>query len=383
MTTTRIAVGLGEHADGYRTGQMVARAALDDLNGATPALALLFTSHADPQGVLRGVNATLPEVPLIGGTSAGEYTAAGYVEGGAGLMLIASEAIQFHPLFHKRTWLRRGRRLLGRLVGTSEAGLGGPHHHRALVLFPDDESMSLDGVVERAMTETGMLYDILGGPALPHPPRPPTVFFNDRLMQAGLSGAEILSTQPVGLALANGWQPTSGPYRVTAVEPGRILTIDGRPAQEVYEDFLAARGLALNRETLAAHPVGVCAATCKVSVVLKGFDADGALLVTSPPPAGSRLHILSTERDAMITAAVRAIQGAGQAMEQPAGALFIDCMSTSVVLAESYQAQRAAVQQQLGAVPFLGFRSHGVLVRLPGQTNGHFECSVAACMLPV
>jgi small ligand-binding sensory domain FIST len=86
----------------------------------------------------------------------------------------------------------------------------------------------------------------------------------------------------------------------------------------------------------------------------------------------------------MVTAARRAVQQALQPLgDQPkAGALFIDCMSTGWVLADAYAQQRSAVQQYLGDVPFLGFRSHGVLARLQGQTAGHYECSVAACVLP-
>jgi hypothetical protein len=115
-----------------------------------------------------------------------------------------------------------------------------------------------------------------------------------------------------------------------------------------------------------------------------GFDETGALKVTSPPATGQLIFILSTETDAMVTAAERAIQQATHrlAAQPGAGALFIDCMSTGWVLDDAYPRQRAAVQSCLGNLPFLGFRSHGVLARLQGQTAGHYECSVAACLLP-
>jgi hypothetical protein len=135
---------------------------------------------------------------------------------------------------------------------------------------------------------------------------------------------------------------------------------------------------------LFQHPIGICqTGDCKVSVLM-GVDSSGALLATSPPPESSLVHILGTQPDAMITAAQRAIEQALAAVDgrQPAGVLFIDCMSTAMVLEGAYAQQRQAVQQTLGELPFLGFRSHGVLARLRGQISGHFECSVAACMLP-
>jgi hypothetical protein len=375
--------------EGRACGQNAARAALATLGPAPVALALLFTSHPDPADVLRGVHAALGDVPLIGATSAGEYSHQGYVEQGAGIMLVQTDDMQFYPMKHRRRWLGRSR-LLGQLQGTSERGLGSAFHHRTLMLFPDDQSMNLDGVVERAMTETALLYNILGGPGLMRPAvaQSPAVFYNDQFLRTGLSGTEVLSRVPLGLALANGWTPISGPYRVTQAGERRVIKLDGRPAREVYEDFFQARQIQFTEDTLSEtllhYPVGVCQdGGCKVGIVM-GCNKEGAVLMTSPPPAGSLVHILSAKSDALITAAEHAIQQALQKLDnQPkGGALFIDCVSTGMVLADAYQQQRAAVERCLGDIPFLSFRSHGVLARLQGQLNGHYECSVATCVLP-
>ena len=106
------------------------------------------------------------------------------------------------------------------------------------------------------------------------------------------------------------------------------------------------------------------------------------MLVTAPPPVGKLIHILAAQPDALVTAAGRAIDHARQRAETCAGALFIDCMSTAMVLGDTYRQQRAVVQERLGDVPFLGFRSQGVLSRLQGQTAGHYECSVGTFIFP-
>lgn len=388
MSSTRIGVGLSDAADAFTCGQEAAKAAQAQLGaGENTALALLFTSHSNPAAVLKGANDALGEPPLIGATSVGQYSHEGYVEHGAGVMLIQSDRIRFHTNRYRRRLFTR-QRMLAHLHGVTKEGLGSVYRHRALVLFPDDQTMNLDQVVDRAMTETGMLYDIVGGPSptADKPPRPPAVFFNRHVLHRGLSSTEILSQSPLGLALDNGWTTLSGPYRVTHADAHRIIRIDGRPAWEVYEDFLNERSIPYRLDTLSTttlhYPVGVCDnKTCKVSFLM-GFDRSGAMLVTSPPPVGRLIHILSTQPDAMVTAARRAVDSALQQTHSGAGALFIDCMSTGWVLADSYQRQRDAVQERLGDKPFLGFRSHGVLARLQGQTAGHYECSVAACIFP-
>lgn len=386
--TTQIGIGLDNSRQGYVCGQQAALAALSTLGAVPVSMAFLFTSHPQPEQVLKGVNQVLGEVTLIGATSSGDYTHQGYVEDGAGVMLIHSDQMQFHSLVRPQRWFRNSA-LLGKLRGISEDGLGSAFNHRKLILFPDDQSMNLNSLVDQAMTETALLYDILGGPSptMPAPLRNAAVFYNQQMVRTGLTGAEILSQQPIGLSLASGWTPISGPYRVTQVDEHRVITIDGRPAQEIYQDFLVEQNrskVALTPEVSLKYPIGICQdGDCKVSIGL-GFDHTGALQTTSPPPPNSLIHILTTQPDAMFSAAERAVQQAIRTLnnEDPAGLLFIDCMSTAMVLGSAYEQQRQAVSNALGDVPFLGFRSHGVLARLQGQMAGHYECSVAVCALP-
>ncbi len=389
MSKTQVGIGIDNAADGINIGRNIAHQAQEALGGASPTIALLFVSNKAPKQVLKGVLQVLDDVPLIGSTSAGEYSHSGYVEDGAGLMLIHADQIQFHPMGYQATWWKRSQPLLGQLIGTSEGGFGSRFNHRSLMLFPDDRSMNLDDVVERAINETGMLYDILGGPSptveLP-PPRPPMLFLNGKLFHNGMVGAEILSQHAFGLSIANGWQPISGPYRVTASEKGLINKMDGRPAREIYEDVLHEQGLALDlldSPELMKYPIGVCSnGDCRVSLAM-GFTPTGALKVTSAPAPNTIIHILVTEQNAMTDAARRSITRALQhTTTTPAGLLFIDCMSTAMVLGDSYDQQRQVVQATIGDVPFLGFRSHGVLARLSGQTNGHYECSVGTWVIP-
>lgn len=388
--TTNVSVGLDNRDQGHKCGKQAAEQALAGIEGGEVSLALLFTSHPQPTDVLKGAHVVLGDIPLIGTTTAGQYTHTGYAERGAGVMLIQSDKIRFHPLAHRQSWFDGGH-LLGKLEGTSERGLGSPFSHRTLMLFPDDQSMNLDRLVDRAVTETAMLYDIVGGPGLgAHQPasRSPMIFHNNHAFKAGLSATEVLSQEPLGLALANSWQPMGGTYRVTQTAAYQVVKIDGRPALEVYEDFLTEYAINSEENTLSIvalrHPIGICAdGKCKVSMII-GFDRSGAMLTASPPPVGSLIHILSTEPDAMLRAAQKAIQQAlsGIGNLPKAGALFIDCLTNGMVLADTYSQQRSVVQQCLGDIPFIGIRSAGVLARLQGQTAGHYECSVATCLLP-
>ncbi len=381
---TVVGVGLSDHEDAYASGIEAAQQAHVVLDNCPITMALLFTSQPNPRAVLSAVNHTLGHPPLVGATTAGQYTHTTYAERGTGIMLIASDQMQFYPLLNRRRWFG------GQLRGLTDEGFSSDFAHRTLMLFPDDQSMNLNTMLQTVLAETGMMYDILGGAGLPHraPPRPPAVFHGNQLFRSGYSGAEVLSQIPMGLALANGWKPLSGPYRITRANERQIIEIDGRPAREVYEDFLAEFGFDYTDDTLIdvalRHPIGVCeanGATCQVSL-LSHFGRNGAIACVSPPKTGTLIYFLATQPDAMLTAAQSAISRAATGSEPHAGALFIDCASTGMVLADAYQQQRAVVRQQLGDIPFLGVRSHGVLAGLQGEMAGHYECSVATFLLP-
>jgi hypothetical protein len=387
--TTRIGIGIADQSRGFTCGREAALQARAELGSHRVSLALLFSSHADLAQVLEGARSVVGDAPLIGATTGGQYSHQGYAEHGAGIMLIHSESIHFHLVNRPRAWVG-GERLLTNLQGISPGGLGSAFRHRTLMLFPDDQSMSLDVVVEKALTETAMLYDILGGPgqAGRTPPHPSAVFHNGHIFEMGLSGAEVLSQLPLGLSLAHGWMPFPVTYRITEADAHRVISIDGRAAREVYEDFLRENHIAYTDTTLPDillhYPMGNCRdGVCKVNM-LRRFESNGALQMASPPRTGSVVQFFSTRPDSMIMAATRAVQQAAGTMNgvNQAAALLIDCTGNGVVLGETYPQQRAAIQENLSDLPFLGIRSHGVLVRLQNQTAGHYECSVATCILP-
>jgi hypothetical protein len=303
--TTQIGIGLSDQQQGYECGRQAARTAYVQLGAVPVSLALLFTSHPEPHQVLKGVHAVLGTVPLVGTTTGGQYTHEGYVEHGAGVLLIHSEQIRFHALAHRQRWLT-SRKLFDPLYGLSQDGLGSSFTHRTLMVFPDDRSMNLDSVVEQAMTETALLYDILGGAGLSadEPARMPTLFHNDQVFRRGVCGVEMLSQRPVGMALANGWVPCSERYRVTRADAHRVITLDGRPPIEVFEDFFNEQRIEYQPEMLPKllphYPIGWCReGACKVNIAM-GFDQDGALQLISPPPSGELIQIFSTGPEAML-----------------------------------------------------------------------------------
>ena len=81
---TQVGVGLSNLTKGIDCGVDVAKAALDSLDTDSVGLAMLFVSHSQPAQVLKGVNSVLGNVPLIGASSAGEYTHEGLRAGWCG-----------------------------------------------------------------------------------------------------------------------------------------------------------------------------------------------------------------------------------------------------------------------------------------------------------
>jgi len=66
----------------------------------------------------------------------------------------------------------------------------------------------------------------------------------------------------------------------------------------------------------------------------------------------------------------------------PAGAFFFDCVATRLRLGQQFGEELAAVQRELGPVPFAGFNTYGQIAQADGQFNGFHNCTAVVCVFP-
>jgi hypothetical protein len=164
-----------------------------------------------------------------------------------------------------------------------------------------------------------------------------------------------------GVGVAHGWEPISAAHRVTEAEGNVIISLDWRPAFELYRELVephaAQRFNADNFFSIAkAYPLGIAKLGTEV-IVRDPIMVDGDKLVcVGEVPVGAFVHVLHGNRDTMIAAAIQARQGAEATLSsgQPHIELFVDCISRALFLEQEFdlelRAARSADLPMVGAL---------------------------------
>ncbi len=169
----------------------------------------------------------------------------------------------------------------------------------------------------------------------------------------------------IGHGSAGGWDPF-GPRRLVTRSKGNILyELDGKPALELYKQYLGERAeglpatgllfpLALSRSEGEGRRV--------VRTILAVDEATQSLTFAGDIPTGAYAQLMKAQLDRLIEGAEDA---AGRARVEGAGdtlAVAISCVGRRLVLRDRSDEEVEAVQQALpGGTQVVGFYSYGEL----------------------
>ncbi|MGB0126860.1 MAG: FIST N-terminal domain-containing protein [Rhodocyclaceae bacterium] len=247
---------------------------------------------------------------------------------------------------------------LASLSARTDAALSGSvPRGGTLLAFVDGRARRLGALTDSLFNAFGLDTDYLGGGAgsLDQDQRP-CVFTNEGL----LVDAAVLALTDIGagVGVAHGWEPISGPFKVTASDRNTIFSLDWRPAFEVYRDAVATHAncsfAAADFSDLAgAYPFGIAKLDNEM-VARSAHSQDGdALVCVGEVPQGSYVHILHGTPAGLTRAAGRACEIARSAYRRdrsPRGMLFIDCISRALFLGDDFSDELAAVDLGLPVV---------------------------------
>jgi len=391
---TRMATGVGTGDTGFDHGRTAAEAALAQIP-APPHLVLVFASprhnHSD---VLEGVQSVTHDAPLIGCSSAGEFTAAGVLSESVVVTVIHSNAMRFT--------VGRGRGLkqnLARAVTEAIAPFRGKSPdlltaglvHRTILLFTDPLVGGGEALIDELMVQTALQYELAGGAAGDDARFKSTpVFYQGDVLTDAFACAEILSPIPLGLGISHGWHPIGPTMRVTRSEGAVVKEINSRPALEVYRDFAREHGVTLEGKNvvpfLMDHIIGWLyqEGDQKLRVTLWPLD-DGSVVCASEIPEGALITLMqATARSVMETGG----HASRQAIERlqlatPAGMIALECVSQRLRIGEAGVSEELQqIQEVIGPVPIGGCHGYGQLLRTQRAFTGVMSASALAVVFP-
>jgi hypothetical protein len=372
-------------AAGAALGGEIARA----LPGAPPDAVILFaSSRYDYPALLEALAAACQPGCLVGSSSAGELNRGAQGEGMACAVALRAPEMRFTAGIARDLGVDRA--AAARQLTASFRGIATHDYlYRSALVLTDALAGLADELVEQLTVLTGGMYQLFGGGAGDDAHFERThVFCGTEAVTNAAVALEILSNKPVGIGVAHGWEPASGPMRVTEAEGARLVSLNAVPVAEVLQEHAEATGQRFDpadplpfflHNILGIETDG----GYKLRVPL-GVAPDGAIVCAAEIPAGATIRIMRASVASSSDAAARATTAAIAQLHglQPRVALFFDCVATRLRMGRDFGVELRALQDVLGTADYAGCNTYGQIARAEGQFSGFHNCTAVVCAIP-
>ncbi|HUF09756.1 MAG TPA: FIST N-terminal domain-containing protein [Rhodothermales bacterium] len=360
----KVGVGHSEDVDSADVIQEVLDACAEQLGGVTPQAGILFSAlDHDHQALVDGVMDRYPDLELIGATTDGEVSSAiGFAENSVTLMLFQSDKVSFAAGVG-RDISDNPERAGRQAAEMAMAGLDGAP--RLCVATPEGLFADIESALKGMAGVIGPDVPICGGLAGDQLSLSGTFQFHKRevLSQAA---PVLLFSDPlvVSTAIGCGWQPIGAKHRVTDVDGAVVKEIDGKPAIEIYEEYIGSFSI--------SHPLIVYPNDSDQSFLSAGMEAkEGGILFHIAVPIGSYVQLSSASRGEALDGAAAAAATVVERYpgSKPDAGFIFSCAGRRLLLGTRVADEYELLKEKLGAdVPVCGFYTYGELCPLPGGT---------------
>ncbi|WP_035701132.1 FIST signal transduction protein [Bradyrhizobium genomosp. I (2014)] len=373
--------------DSAAAGEYLAAEVQKALEKPPGALVVFAAPQHDHQAMLSSIRSRLPDTIVVGASSAGEFTNVTSGQGLACAMGLVGDDVIFSSSFGRnlsRDAAKAAQEIVSGFIDTPPSRFP----FRSALVMADALAGHADILVDQLTLATAGQYQFFGGGAGDNAQfQKTTVFCGEDVLSDAAVALEILSSKPVGVGVSHGWTAASKAYRVTASEGMRVISLNGFPAIEAFEDHAEQLGQTLDRENplpfFLHNIIGIEAGPDHRLRVPLAVDADGAVVCAAEVPRGSVLRIMRTSTASAVSAAKDAADAALAALGgSPAGALFFDCVATRLRMGDEFASELSSLQDRFSDVPLTGCNTHGQIARAEGQFSGFHNCTAVVCVFP-
>jgi hypothetical protein len=357
--------------------------------GDSPDAIIVFASpDYDHRTLLEALNEGCSPRMIVGASSAGEFT-----NNTLGVGLVSALAIR-DP--EARFSVGVGKNLKSDPAAAAKhivEGFKGDSEHafpyRSALVLTDALAGYADALTDQLTIATAGDYQFFGGGAGDNASFQRTTVFNGtEVLTDAAVALEILSRKPLGIGVSHGWEPASEAFRVTEADGMKLVSLNGLPAVEAFEEHAAAKGDKLDRASpipfFLQNILGIDTGNGYRLRVPLAVNEGGSIHCAAEVPVGSVVRIMKSSHQSAADAAERATEAAIAAIgdREPKAALFFDCVATRLRCGEHFATEVAAVTNRIGDAALVGCNTHGQIARAEGQFEGFHNCTAVVCVFP-
>ncbi|ERH12385.1 MAG: hypothetical protein J07HB67_01403 [halophilic archaeon J07HB67] len=358
-----------------------------------PQLAIVFAAtRYDYRRVVETVRAETDRAPLVGCSTAGEFTGAGPTDGSVTVTLVAGEEFEAH-------------------VGLGEELSADPEAAVAAAADPlppvaDDDRHHVginlhDGLLGRG-EEIAMLgyqqrpVPYVGGSAADDFAMSETVVFaNDEVATDAVVLASLVADRPFGRAVDHGHEPFGDSLTVTDADGSVVETLNGRPAFEVWRETVEQRATGVGvdldglspdddafEELLTRFEFGLETGDDEFKIRWPGLTrtTEGPLRFATQIPEGTELFVVDSDTEAQLDTA-RRVTEAAVAPVDPAGGVAFDCICQGLVLGDEFGTAVEQMSETLSA-PIAGVQTYGEVAVAPDDMRAYHNTTTSLLVFP-
>jgi methyl-accepting chemotaxis protein len=359
-------------------------------------ISVVFCSSAyNYQAVVDGVRQATNNAPLIGCSTAGEFTEEKTEKESVACAMISTDTHKFFPGIGKG--LREDE-----INALKEAGSRFPStindypYHSAILLIDGLAGQGEETVLE-ALNVLGPNVKFSGGAAADDLKFNETVVFaNNEVSTNAVSLTLIASRIPVAIGVKHGHSPISPPLKITKVEGNIVYEIEGKPAFDVWKEHTRenAKSIGIDVDKMSEAEAIQTFFTRYEAGLLTGTEykirwLGGTTTTKGPitfPCTMSKdmvLRVMESPKEAQFTSARKAAKIALEACRgaKIAGAIIFDCVCRAVILGDDFPKTVKEINNVL-KVPLVGFETYGEIAMEIGQLSGFHNTTTVVLLLP-
>lgn len=378
--STVIAIGFSQADDASEAAHQAAVAAKNQLNSITTDLVVIFASihYAKPE-ILEVIHTILKPVKLVGASTAGVILSNGIFTRGLAILAINSDSMAFGigaAVYSPDQDLSQiGFELGRRLTNDYKSS----QSRRASVILCEGLFQNVSQLIPGIQNVLGQGSPIMGGCACDDFKLQRTYqFYQKQLFSNAAIGFVIGSRAPIHLSSKHGFKPLGKPRLITQTENNIIHTIDGRPAFEIYVQYLKEEAQNLKKGVFNSpvmfYPLGLYSENLHQYLLRYPVDilTDGSIVCQADIPSNAEVHLTISNKDSLKNAAMAAAQEIKDALSgRPAQLIIVfESMLRYRSLGSHSMLELQVIKEILGySIPVIGMCTFGEIAPLGLNTG--------------
>ncbi len=372
-------IGKGDSA--FAVGQETARNALSSIRKHSISAVLVFASVSyDLEEVLRGIGSIVSDVPVLGTTTAGEICNGLYKESVV-VVALASPHLKIHcALGHNvsQDWQMALEQVISS-PGTAPFFQDSPIFWQELtrrgktviaVLFSPGNTRTADTlsyeILEELKRRTLGRIPIFGGASADDWRMEKNyVLLGQKAFPDSILLAIIETELQIGIAIGNGFQPSSFQTTVNSVEGHEILTMDGRQSSEVFALALGMIPESLEGKHLtlsSGYAFGISDPMGEYTINVASYTTPrGGIRFTQPVSPGTHLTLMRSQSEDMYGTGQKVLRKAmlRGGITDPVCALVCYCTLRPRLMGKDSEKEINLMRETIDGLPIVGFCSFG------------------------